>query len=118
MSPVNSEPSDASADAFDDPLEDQSTMPTVDAAEQLGPENSIQTEAKKVQVDPDIFYNEETVKYMKVIDAYKKLGVGRDIELPRVFTPPSDHHSSNSTNGCSLSSLGLRTVESLVCWRT
>jgi hypothetical protein len=37
-----------------------------------------------IRVEKDIFYNDETIKYMRVIDTYKKLGVGKDIELPRV----------------------------------
>jgi hypothetical protein len=35
-------------------------------------------------IEDNVFYNEETLKYMRIIDMYKKLGVGKDIELPRV----------------------------------
>jgi hypothetical protein len=37
-----------------------------------------------IRVEKDVFYNDETIKYMRIIDTYKKLGVGKDIELPRV----------------------------------
>ena len=40
----------------------------------------------QIPVDKDVFYNEETLKYMKIIDMYKKLGIGKDIELPRVLS--------------------------------
>jgi hypothetical protein len=39
----------------------------------------------QIPVDKDVFYNEETLKYMRIIDMYKKLGIGKDIELPRVL---------------------------------
>jgi len=38
----------------------------------------------QIAVENNVFYNEETLKYMRIIDMYKKLGVGKDIELPRV----------------------------------
>jgi len=38
----------------------------------------------KIPIDKNVFYNEETLKYMRIIDMYKKLGIGKDIELPRV----------------------------------
>lgn len=41
----------------------------------------------RIPIDGNVFYNEETLKYMRIIDMYKKLGVGKDIELPRVKTP-------------------------------
>ncbi len=39
---------------------------------------------KQIPIDKNVFYNEETLKYMRIIDTYKKLGIGKDIELPRV----------------------------------
>jgi hypothetical protein len=42
----------------------------------------------EVPIEANVFYNEETLKYMRIIDMYKKLGIGKDIELPRVLGPP------------------------------
>jgi hypothetical protein len=41
----------------------------------------------QIQVDKDVIHNEETLKYMRIVDMYKKLGIGKDIELPRVLNP-------------------------------
>jgi hypothetical protein len=41
----------------------------------------------QIQVDKDAIHNEETLKYMRIVDMYKKLGIGKEIELPRVFNP-------------------------------
>jgi hypothetical protein len=41
----------------------------------------------QIQVDKDVIHNEETLKYMRIVDMYKKLGVGKEIELPRVLSP-------------------------------
>lgn len=38
----------------------------------------------EIPVEKNVFYNEETLKYMRIIDMYKRLGIGKDIELPRV----------------------------------
>ncbi|RDW83036.1 hypothetical protein BP5796_04527 [Coleophoma crateriformis] len=38
----------------------------------------------EIPVEKNVFYNEETLKYMRIIDMYKKLGIGKDIELPRI----------------------------------
>lgn len=38
----------------------------------------------EIPMEKNVFYNEETLKYMRIIDMYKKLGIGKDIELPRV----------------------------------
>jgi hypothetical protein len=37
-----------------------------------------------IPIEDNVFYNEETLKYMRIIDMYKRLGIGKDIELPRV----------------------------------
>jgi len=42
----------------------------------------------EIPVEGNVFNNNETVKYMRIIDTYKKLGVGKDIELPRVCNHP------------------------------
>ncbi|KAH6674795.1 P-loop containing nucleoside triphosphate hydrolase protein [Halenospora varia] len=39
--------------------------------------------SKDLSIDKHVFYNQETLKYMKIIDRYKTLGVG-EIELPRL----------------------------------
>jgi hypothetical protein len=43
-----------------------------------------EVQSQGIRVEKDVFYNDETIKYMRIIDTYKKLGVGKDIELPRV----------------------------------
>lgn len=54
----------------------------------MPPESKAQRGGSELPVVNNVFYNEETLKYMKIIDMYKKLGIGKDIELPRVrFCP-------------------------------
>jgi hypothetical protein len=43
-----------------------------------------QVRDSELPVVNNVFYNEETLKYMKIIDMYKRMGIGKDIELPRV----------------------------------
>jgi hypothetical protein len=43
-----------------------------------------QSRDSELPIVNNVFYNEETLKYMRIIDMYKKLGIGKDIELPRV----------------------------------
>ena len=40
--------------------------------------------SETVSADKNVFYNKETLKYMRIIDKYKQLGVA-EIELPRVI---------------------------------
>jgi hypothetical protein len=47
-------------------------------------ETKTQSRDSELPVVNNVFYNEETHKYMKIIDMYQKLGIGKDIELPRV----------------------------------
>lgn len=48
------------------------------------PPSPEQRSSRMVPVEKNVFYNEETLKYMRIIDTYKKLGVA-EIELPRVI---------------------------------
>jgi hypothetical protein len=61
------------------------TTPAQDSEKPL-PNNFKATKStqKTIPIDKNVFYNEETLKYMRIIDMYKKLGIGKDIELPRV----------------------------------
>lgn len=52
-------------------------------------ETKPQPRGSELPVVNNVFYNEETLKYMKIIDMYKKLGVGKHIELPRVRNCPT-----------------------------
>ena len=45
--------------------------------------NSHNDPSEIIPVEKNVFYNQETLKYMRVIDKYKRLEVA-DIELPRV----------------------------------
>jgi hypothetical protein len=35
-------------------------------------------------IEYNVFHNDKTIKYMKIIDKCKEQGIGDDIELPRV----------------------------------
>jgi hypothetical protein len=35
-------------------------------------------------IEYNVFHNDKTIKYMKIIDKYKEQGIGDGIELPRV----------------------------------
>jgi hypothetical protein len=67
-----------------------------------------------IRVEKDVFYNDETIKYMRIIDTYKKLGVGKDIELPRVCDFLQMLPGVLLTPWSSLS-LGLKIAASRVC---
>jgi hypothetical protein len=47
-------------------------------------DGSNQSRRDEIPVERNVIYNQETLKYMRIIDKYKKLGIGKDIELPRV----------------------------------
>jgi hypothetical protein len=77
-----------------------------------------------IRVEKNVFYNDETIKYMRIIDTYKKLGVGKDIELPRVgsfyflfFLNTSVLHRELLTSH-SLLLRELKTAANLVCLKT
>jgi len=45
--------------------------------------SSMNDSSEVIPVEKNVFYNQETLKYMRIIDKYKRLDVA-DIELPRV----------------------------------
>lgn len=63
-----------------------SSFVTTESSEHASPQKQKGSShhTSKIPLDGNVFYNEETLKYMRIIDMYKKLGVGKDIELPRV----------------------------------
>lgn len=81
------------------PIQDQiSTSPaktpsdTLEASEDVdlrldgsAPPASALASSEVIPVERNVFYNQETLKYMRIIDKYKRLDVA-EIELPRVDT--------------------------------
>ena len=71
---------------------DKSLDSTISAAIKAGTEKQQRNTSRdmknsrpdKINVEENVIYNQETLKYMRIIDEYKKLGIGKDIELPRV----------------------------------
>ena len=87
--PVDSGPKTPSQNTRNTPAPTTSVEPvtgksTTNGSPRKTQESSPQQEPR-IPVDGTVFYNEETLKYMRIIDMYKKLGVGKDIELPRVL---------------------------------
>ena len=66
----------------DEPTEEQNVDTTFRTdPSSVGAEN--EPFAGSIPLQSNVFYNHETLKYMRIIDQYKKLNVG-EIELPRV----------------------------------
>lgn len=40
---------------------------------------------ESIIVDKNVFYNDNTLRYMRILDTYKKLELSKEIELPRVI---------------------------------
>jgi hypothetical protein len=69
-----------------------------------------------IPVEKNVFYNQETLNYMRIIDKYKRLDVA-EIELPRVI-PHTRFRLYPVTNSYSLSLRGRKARESPVYLRT
>jgi hypothetical protein len=70
-----------------------SDVPSPKAIELLGGSSG---QNKGLQINKNSFYNEETIKYMRIIDRYKDLGVGKEMKPPRACTPSR----STQTTSC------------------
>jgi hypothetical protein len=60
----------------------------------------------ELTVETNVFHSDHTLKYMKLLNKYKELGLGKDIELPRVCENPPVKSGTDST----LAGFSRRTV--------
>jgi hypothetical protein len=70
-----------------------------------------------IPVEKNVFYNQETLKYMRIIDKYKRLDVA-DIELPRVIHHHTRFGLYSVANSDSLSLRVHKALASPACLKT